>query len=51
MKTFSKRASLAVAVALLGLCALPAAAQYPNKPIKLVVPFIAVSRPTCSRAT
>ena len=45
MNTIWKRASRALAAGLLCLAAVPAAAQYPNKPIKLVVPFIAGSAP------
>ena len=44
MNTFWQRASYALA-GLLWIAATPAAAQYPNKPIKLVVPFIAGSAP------
>jgi tripartite-type tricarboxylate transporter receptor subunit TctC len=45
MNTIWQRASYALAAGLLCLAAMPAAAQYPNKPIKLVVPFIAGSAP------
>jgi tripartite-type tricarboxylate transporter receptor subunit TctC len=45
MNTIWQRASYTLAAGLLCLAAMPAAAQYPNKPIRLIVPFIAGSAP------
>jgi tripartite-type tricarboxylate transporter receptor subunit TctC len=45
MNSLWKRAALALVAGLPWLIASPAFAQYPNKPVKLIVPFIAGSAP------